>query len=42
MHNEDEASLKTLNTGLKEVTLFIEGMGQDGNLISTVKTIKIK
>ncbi len=30
-----EATFKILNTGLKELSFFIEGMGRDGSLIST-------
>ncbi len=35
------ATLKVLNTGTQELTLFIEGMGDDGKLVSSMKTIAI-
>ena len=34
-------SFKMVNTGLKNVTFYIEGMGEDGTLISTKKTVTI-
>lgn len=35
-----KVSFKILNTGLKEVSLFIEGMSKNGSLISTVKKLR--
>ncbi|MGB5822354.1 MAG: hypothetical protein WBG90_22920 [Saonia sp.] len=34
-----KATFKILNTGLDNISFFIEGMGEDGSLVSTVKTI---
>ncbi|WP_394749784.1 hypothetical protein [Spongiimicrobium salis] len=36
-----EASFKILDTDLRELSFFIEGMGQKGSLISTTKNLKI-
>lgn len=39
---KETATLKILNTGIQKVSLFIEGMGTNGRLISTVKTVNLK
>ncbi|MGB5822355.1 MAG: hypothetical protein WBG90_22925 [Saonia sp.] len=36
-----KATFKILNTGLQDLSFFIEGMGEDGSLWSTVKTLHL-
>ena len=36
------ANFKLFNTGLKEFDLYIEGMGADGTLYSSVKAVKLE
>jgi len=38
----DMQTFTILNTGLKEVTLFVEGMGKDGSLVSFTKPFKLE
>lgn len=40
--NEGKASFKLFNTGLKDFDLYIEGMGADGTLYSSVKEIRLE
>ncbi|WP_394749785.1 hypothetical protein [Spongiimicrobium salis] len=40
-NEKGEASFKIVNTGIKELSFFIEGMGKDGSLLSVAKHIKV-
>ncbi|WP_394749782.1 hypothetical protein [Spongiimicrobium salis] len=40
-NNEGKAFFNIVNTGLEKMTLFIEGMGEDGSVFSMVKTIQV-
>jgi hypothetical protein len=40
--HKGRAYLKIPNTGLREVSLFIEGMSKTGELISTMKKVRIQ
>ncbi|WP_394749780.1 hypothetical protein [Spongiimicrobium salis] len=41
-NNSGRATFNIYNTGLKEMTFFIEGMAEDGSLFSTIKTIQLE
>ena len=41
IHGKGTVTLKVPETGTEDISLFIEGMGMDGNLISTIKTVKV-
>ncbi|WP_340202013.1 hypothetical protein [Ascidiimonas sp. W6] len=36
-----KATIRVLNTGVRELNLYIEGMSKNGELISTMKTVRI-
>ena len=40
-NDKGETSFKILNTGVKNINVYIEGMGEDGSLYSTIKKIHL-
>ncbi|OIQ21957.1 hypothetical protein [Lacinutrix sp. MedPE-SW] len=40
--DQNPTNIKFYNTGTKELSIYIEGIAEDGSLISTIKTITIK